>query len=179
MRKVVSSLFISLDGVTESPDKWQSAFDEEMAAEMNAVMDAQDAVLMGRVTYEEWAGYWPTSTDEPFASYINAAHKYVASTTLDRADWQNTTLLKGDLTEEIARLKSEPGGNIGVAGSPGLVRSLLEQDLLDELRLMVSPVVAGAGRRLFGTDSPLKRLELEQSAQTTTGTMILVYRPAG
>lgn len=178
MRKVVSLLFLSLDGVTESPDKWQFAFDDEMGAAMGAALDEQDAILMGRVTYEEWAGYWPTSTDEPYASFINNIQKYVASTTLEQVEWQNSTLIKGDLADEIARLKSEPGKNIGVAGSPGLVRSLLRQDLLDELRLVVSPVVAGSGGRLFWTDGAAKRLELIESSQTSTGALLLAYRPA-
>jgi dihydrofolate reductase len=147
MRKVVSGLFISLDGVTESPDKWQfDHFDNDMMAALGAYIAETDTVLLGRVTYQEWASYWPTSTDEPFASYINNTPKYVVSTTLDRAEWKNSTLIKGDLAEEISRLKNEPGKNIGVTGSPTLVQSMLQDGLLDELTLMIHPVVAGSGQ---------------------------------
>jgi dihydrofolate reductase len=180
MRKVVSGLFISLDGVVESPQLWQfDNFDDDMAALMGEMLAAQDAVLLGRVTYEEWASYWPTSTDEPFASYINNTPKYVVSTTLDRVDWQNSTLIRGDLADEITNLKQQPGQAIGVAGSPTLVRSLLAGDLLDELLLMVHPVIAGSGKRLFADGGDLKRLKLVNSTTTRTGVVILTYRPIG
>jgi dihydrofolate reductase len=181
MRKVIAALFISLDGVTESPDKWQfDHFDDEMMAAMTSQLDAQDAVLLGRVTYQEWASYWPTSTDEPFASYINNAPKYVVSTTLEEPlEWQNSTLIKGNVAEEIDKLKQQPGKNIGVAGSSTLVESLLQDDLLDELTLMVHPVVAGAGKRLFEDGRALKRLKLVDSKTTSTGVSILTYQPAG
>ena len=151
MRKVVAGLFISLDGIAESPDKWQfDNFDEGMMAELKAHIAEEDTILLGRVTYQEWAPYWPTATHEPFASFINSTPKYVFSTTLDNVEaWKNSTLIKGDLAQEIARLKQLPGKNIGAAGSPTLVRSLLEQDLLDELIMLVHPVVVGSGKRLF------------------------------
>jgi len=178
VRNVVSGLFLSLDGVAEAPNEWQfDHFDAGMMAAMTSMLDAQDAVLLGRVTYQEWAGYWPTSTDEPFASFINGIPKYVVSTTLDTVEWSGSTLLKGDLAEEIARLKQQPGKNIGVAGSPTLVRSLLENDLLDELTLAVHPVVAGRGKRLFRDGSDLKRLTLVSSTTTETGVALLTYRP--
>jgi dihydrofolate reductase len=179
VRKVVSGLFISLDGVTESPDQWQfDHFDEGMAECMSAMLAEQDAMLLGRVTYQEWAGYWPTSTDEPFASYINTIPKYVVSTTLENVDaWQNSTLLKGDLAEEIGKLKQQPGKNIGVAGSSTLVQSLLQNDLLDELKLMIHPVVVGKGKRLFQDGRDLKRLSLVDSTITPTGVAILTYQP--
>ena len=181
MRKIVSGLFISLDGVTESPDQWQfDHFDEGMEELLSAMLDAQDAVLLGRVTYQEWVGYWPTSTDEPFASYINAIPKYVVSKTLENVDaWRNTTLLKGDLAEELDTLKRQPGKNIGVAGSSRLVESLIQNDLLDELVLTIHPVVAGKGRRLFNDGANLKRLTLVDSTITPTGVAILTYQPRG
>jgi dihydrofolate reductase len=180
MRKVVSGLFISLDGVVESPDQWQfDNFDDDMAALMGEMLAVQDAVLLGRVTYQEWAPYWPTSKDEPFASYINNTPKYVVSTTLDRVDWQNSTLIKGNLADALADLKRQPGKNIGVAGSPTLVRSLLEGDLLDELLLMVHPVIVGSGKRLFADGAGLKRLKLVASTTTRTGVAVLTYQPAG
>lgn len=178
MRKVVSGLFISLDGVTEAPNEWQfDNFDAEMGAAMGAHIAAEDTILLGRVTYQEWAPFWPTSTDEPYASHINNTPKYVVSTTLDRVDWQNSTLIKGDLAGEIARLKAQPGRNIGVAGSPTLVRSLLQQDLLDELTLMIHPVVVGHGKRLFNGEGDLKQLKLVNEQTTSTGVSLLTYQP--
>ncbi len=178
MRKVVAGLFISLDGVTESPDQWQfDNFDEDMLAGMTSQIGAQDAVLLGRVTYQEWAPFWPTSTDEPYASFINNTPKYVVSTTLDKVEWKNSTLIKGNLTEEIAKLKQQPGKNIGVSGSPTLVRSLLQNDLLDELMLMIHPVVVGKGKRLFKEGSDLKRLKLVDTQTTRSGVVILTYQP--
>lgn len=175
MRKVIAGLFISLDGVVEAPDQWQEHFDEEMMAELQSQLAEQDAVLLGRVTYHDWAGYWPTSTDEPFASFINNTPKYVFSTTLDKVDWKNSTLLKGDLKTEINKLKQQPGKNIGTAGSPGLVQALLENDLVDELVLLIHPVIAGKGKRLFEDESELKRLKLVNSKGTPTGTVIVRY----
>lgn len=180
MRKVVSGLFISLDGVTESPDKWQfDNFDAEMAASMGEFIATVDTVLMGRVTYQEWEPYWPTSSDEPFASFINNTPKYVVSSTLDKVEWKNSMLIRGSsLAGEIARLKLLPGKNIGVTGSPSLVRSLLQNGLLDELTLMVHPIVVGRGKRLFNDGSDLKRLKLVDSQITSTGVAILTYQPA-
>jgi len=178
MRKVVAGLFISLDGVTESPDKWQfDHFDDDMMANMGAHIAAEDTILLGRVTYQEWAPYWPTATDEPYASHINNTPKVVVSTTLDKVEWKNSTLVKGNLAQVISKLKQQPGKNIGVAGSPTLVRSLLQSDLLDELTLMVHPVVAGSGKRLFKDESDLKRLKLVDSKTTRTGVVILTYQP--
>ena len=181
MRKVVAGLFISLDGVTESPDKWQfDHFDNDMMATMGSHIAAEDTILLGRVTYQEWVGYWPTSTDEPYASHINNTPKVVVSTTLDKVEWgkwDNTTLIKGNLAEAIARLKQQPGKSIGVAGSPTLVQSLLQSDLLDELTLMVHPVVVGRGKRLFKDEGDLKRLKLVATQTTSTGVVILTYQP--
>ncbi|GAA3756790.1 dihydrofolate reductase family protein [Salinactinospora qingdaonensis] len=182
MRKVVSGLFMSVDGVVESPERWQFAFDEEMGAAMNAALEAADTVLLGRVTYSEWVGYWPKVTsgeDVGFANWINNTPKYVASTTLDSVEeWPNSTLIKGDLATAVNQLKATEGQNISISGSPTLVRSLLDQDLLDELMLMIHPVIAGQGRKkLFADDTPFKRLELVSSQQTTSGTLIATYRP--
>jgi dihydrofolate reductase len=181
MRKVVAGLFISLDGVTESPDKWQfDHFDADMMASMGTHIAAEDTILLGRVTYQEWAPYWPASDDEPYASHINSTPKYVVSTTLDKVEWgkwENAALIKGSLADEIARLKRQPGKNIGIAGSPTLVRSLLQDDLIDELTLMLHPVVVGHGKRLFKDGSDLKRLQLVSSKATSTGVMILTYQP--
>lgn len=179
MRKVIASLFISLDGVVESPDQWQFAFDEEMGAAMGRTLAETDTVLLGRVTYTEWASYWPTSTDEPFASWINRTPKYVASTTLGSVDeWSNSTLIKGPLADFVADLRQQDGGTIGTAGSPSLVRSMIEQNLLDELTLLIHPVIAGGGRkRLFADDAALTRLELIESQPTSSGVIIATYQP--
>jgi len=178
MRKVVAGLFISLDGVVESPDQWSfDHFDEGMMIEMQSQLDAQDTVLLGRVTYQEWASYWPTSEDEPFASYINNIPKYVISSTLKSADWNNTTLINGNLTEEINKLKQQSGKHVGVAGSPTLVRSLLQHGLLDQLSLTIHPVIAGTGQRLFQDFDGIKRLKLVDSKTTETGVLIATYQP--
>jgi dihydrofolate reductase len=182
MRQVVSGLFISLDGVVESPEKWQFSWDEEMAASLAKTLDNSDALLLGRVTYEMWAGYWPSYTgegDAGFADWINNSPKHVVSNTLDNVDaWQNSHLIKGDLAAAVKRLKEGEGKNISVAGSPGLVASLLEQDLLDGLELMINPVVAGGGRKkLFPADAALRKLELVSAEPTSSGVIIASYRP--
>lgn len=180
MRKITASLFISLDGVVEAPDQWQFAFDDEMGAAMSRAIDEQDAVLLGRVTYVEWAAYWPTSTDEPFAGLINRMPRYVASSTLDSVDdWPNSTLIRGSVIDFVTELRQQEGGNIGTGGSPTLVRSLLDHGLVDELTLVIHPVVAGGGRkRLFADDAALTKLELVEARPTSSGSIIATYRPA-
>jgi len=179
MRKVTAGLFSTIDGVVQAPDQWQTAFDDEMGAVLSRMLEEQDAVLLGRVTFDEWAGYWPTSTDEPFASWINRTPKYVASSTLDAVDqWPNSTLIRGSVTDFVAGLRQQDGGTIGTAGSPTLVRSLVEHGLVDELTLMVSPVVAGGGRaRLFPSDWALRRFDLVEARPTSSGALIASYRP--
>ena len=181
MRKVNSGLFISLDGVTESPEQWQfDAFDDDMMATMGAHIAAEDTILLGRVTYQDWNQYWPAATDEPYASHINITPKHVVSTTLDKVEWgqwANVNLINGNLPEAIAGLKQQLGKNIGVAGSPTLVRSLIQANLLDELTLMIHPVVAGRGKRLFEGERTLKRLKLVASTTTRSGVSILTYQP--
>ena len=179
MRKVVGYLLMTLDGVVEEPGEWLEHFDEDMTENMVEVINAQDAVLLGRVMYQEWANYWPTATDEPlFAEFINNVPKYVVSTTLSSVDeWQPAILVKGDVSQEIAQLKQQPGKNIGAHGSITLVRFLLEQGLLDELMLIVFPVLMGGGRRLLNEGNSLKRLKLISSKPTRTGGLILTYQP--
>ena len=183
MRKVVSWLFISLDGVVEAPNEWQfDVFDADMGANVDALSAAEDAILFGRVTYQAFASFWPTAPEDAFASHINNTPKYVVSTTLDKVEWgkwEKPTLIKGNLAEEIAKLRQQPGKNIGVSGSPTLVRSLLRDDLLDELTLMVHPVIVGKGKRLFEDGGELKKLKLVDSKTTGTGVVILTYQPDG
>jgi dihydrofolate reductase len=181
MRKLVSSFFISLDGVVEAPDKWHFPyFNDEMGQAVGDAIAASDSMLIGRRTYEEWAAFWPQqdSASDPFVSVMNETPKFVASTTLEKVDWQNTTLLEGDLTEAVNELKARPGKNIGMSGSATLVRSLLERGLVDELRLLVHPLVVGSGAKLFPDGSPPVQLELVDSRTFSTGVVDLTYRPA-
>jgi dihydrofolate reductase len=183
MRKVTAGLFVSLDGVTESPEKWQLPyFNDEMGEAVGTAMAAADAMLLGRVTYEEFASYWPgvSSEDQPFAEYMNNTPKYVVSRTLEEPlEWNNSTLIKGNVAEEISRLKRQPGKNIGITGSVTLVQSLLQEDLLDELALMIHPVIVRSGKRLFKEGGDPKGLKLVDSKTFSTGVVYLTYQPAG
>jgi dihydrofolate reductase len=182
MRKVIVVEFVSLDGVMESPEKWHFPyFNDEMGEAIGAAMAAADAMLLGRVTYQEFAAYWPgvSSEDQPFADHMNNTPKYVVSTTLEEPlEWQNSALIKGNLPEEISKLKQQPGKNIAITGSATLVQSLVQDDLLDELGLMVHPVVLGSGKRLFeqGGGDP-KALTLVDSKTFSTGVVYLTYQP--
>ena len=177
MRKIIASLFISLDGMVDNPQWTMPYFDETMENELSAQMAQQDTYLLGRVSYQEWEGYWPTSTDEPFATFINNTPKYVISNSLEKVEWKNSTLLKGDFVENITRLKQQPGKNIGVGGSITLVQALLRHGLLDELRLAVHPVAVGKGRRLFEESDEQITLNLIETKTSKTGVVILAYQP--
>jgi dihydrofolate reductase len=182
MRKVIASEFVSLDGVMESPEKWHFPyFSEEMGQAIGEGFAASDAMLMGRVLYEEWAAYWPQQDPEenPLAAQMNGVPKYVVSTTLEEVEWSNSTLIKGNVAEQITRLKQQPGKDISISGSATLVRSLLQDDLLDELRLMVHPVIVGSGQRLFEEGEERTALELVDSKAFATGVVLLTYRPVG
>jgi dihydrofolate reductase len=183
MRKIVAGLFLSLDGVYEAPDRWSFPyFDAEMSAAMQAQMDASDAMLLGRMTYQDCAGYWPNRSgdDEPMAAYMNDTAKFVVSSTLDRLEWQNSTLIDGGkVVEQLTALKRRPGKEIAIHGSGPLVRSLLAAGLLDELRLLVHPIVVGRGKRLFPDGVAQQGLELVESETFGTGVVYLTYRPAG
>src|SRR5919112_1842057 len=182
MRKLTAFQLMSLDGVVESPNDWASSYsDEEMERDNAAGMAVSDALLLGRATYEEFASFWP---DQPggtqMVDYINGVRKHVVSTTLvEPLGWNNSTLIQGDVTREIALLKERPGENITTTGSITLVRSLLETRLLDELQLMVHPVVLGGGRRLFEGGGGQEVLELVGSKTFGTGVVSLTYRPSG
>jgi dihydrofolate reductase len=180
MRKIVAGLFISLDGVYEAPDQWHFPYwSDEMGEAVQTQMDAADTMLLGRVTYEEFASYWPHQDDDvELGEYMNNTPKLVVSSTLDSLDWQNSTLIKGNVIEELTRLKQQPGKNIGITGSGTLVRSLLNAGVLDELRLLVHPVVVGKGKRLFDDQSEQKGLKLVESKIFDSGTIYLTYQPA-
>jgi dihydrofolate reductase len=180
MRKIVAGEFISLDGVVEAPDKWHFPyFNDEMGEAVGAEMTGADAMLLGRRTYQEFAAAWPSRpSDEPGADFMNNTPKYVLSTTLDEVEWQNSTLIKDNAVEEITRLKQQPGGTIFVSGSPTLVRWLLRERLLDELHLLLHPIVVGAGKRLFEDGIGQVPLKLVDSKTFSTGVLSLNYAPA-
>jgi len=182
VRKVVAVELVSVDGVMESPEEWASSYSNDEMEEANASgMAASDAMLLGRVTYEALAAFWPHQPGgTPMVDYINSVPKYVVAATLEEPlEWNNSTLIKGDVSEEITELKRQPGKDITIIGSGALVRSLLREGLLDELRLMVYPVVLGGGKRLCEDGGDRKALELVDSRTFGTGVLYLTYRPAG
>ncbi|MEV5893745.1 dihydrofolate reductase family protein [Nonomuraea fuscirosea] len=181
MRKIIASLFISLDGVTEAPESWHFPYlNDEMHQAVAAQMEAADALLLGRRTYDIFAAHWPQqdATKDPMAATLNAAPKYVVSTTLTTPTWENTTVLAGDPHKELTRLKELPGKHIGVTGSVALVAWMLREGLLDELTLLVHPIVLGAGKRLFDEGIGTVPLTLTRSATFSTGVLNLTYERA-
>lgn len=183
MRKIYAGLYLSLDGVMEAPEKWTFPYsNDELGQAIGAQFAASDALLLGRRTYEEFAAVWPQRTSVefgPVADAMNHTPKYIVSTTLNTVDWQNSTLIKGNVVEELTRLKQQPGKNIAISGSATLVRSLLRDGVLDELQLLVCPIVVGSGRRLFEDGGQQTPLKLEDSKAFSTGVLSLVYAPAG
>jgi dihydrofolate reductase len=153
--------------------------DDEAGADVGRGMEEADTILLGRRTYEEFAAYWPNApADDPFSSYINSTPKVVVSNTLTSADWENTSIFSGDVNGHIQALKDQEGKNIGITGSVTLVRSLLRDGLLDELRLQVYPIVVGEGKRLFEESIGTLPLKLVESKITANGIAILHYQPA-
>jgi dihydrofolate reductase len=187
MARIVITEFVSLDGVMEDPGGaedyryggWTFQIDRGEGGGKFKVDEAMDteALLLGRVTYEGFAAAWP-SRDGEFADRFNSMPKYVVSSTLEKAEWNNTTVLRGDVVEEVSKLRQAPGGDIVVHGSAQLAQTLIDHDLVDELRLMVFPVVLGAGKRLFGDTSDKKRLRLTDTKVVGDGVAILIYQPA-
>ncbi len=194
MRLTVTS-YLTLDGVVQSNGKpepelndgfdqggWQVPYFDEDAARLSADwIAAADAFLLGRRTYELFADHWSqvTDPDDPIATRLNRLPKYVASTTLDRVDWNNSMLVQGDLSEEVAKLKRQPGNELQVHGSGTLIRTLMAHDLVDEYRLLVHPVVLGNGKRLFADGTTPTALELIDTKTTSRGVVVQVYRSAG
>ena len=173
---------VSVDGVMEKPEEWAFAYSNDEMDEANAAgMEASDALLLGRVTYEGLAAFWPNQpAGTPMVDYINSVRKYVVSGTLEEPlAWNNSVLIESDeFVEGISELKRQPGKDITIIGSGALVRSLLEEGLLDELRLMVHPVVLGSGKRLFEDGGDRRPLELVDSKAFGTGVQLLAYQPA-
>jgi dihydrofolate reductase len=179
MRKLNAWLFVTLDSVIEAPEKWVIA-DDEMFGAVEADYAKSDALLLGRRTYETFAASWPQRGSEvPNADWMNNTRKYVASTTLGSLEWNNSTVIEGDVAEAVARLKEEDGKDIMVNGSGALIRTLLRDNLLDELRLFVHPVVVGSGIRLFDDESDPAELALTDSHAYANGVVSLTYRPSG
>ncbi|MFW0773387.1 dihydrofolate reductase family protein [Paenarthrobacter nitroguajacolicus] len=178
MRKVTAGLFHSVDGVVQDPFKFQfDSFDDELGSGLTKMINSVDTVVLGRVSYQEWAGYWPTAPrDEDFAAFINPVEKFVASRTLSEPlEWENSHLIEGNVEQFVTELKSRDGGEIAVCGSISLVRQLLFAGTLDELTLMTHPVVAGNGRRLFEDGDPLHRLSLKNQYATSKGNVVSTY----
>ena len=178
MRKIVAYELLSLDGVAEQPDEFVTEFDDAMRENLGRVIAAQDAVLLGRRTYDDWAGFWPTSNIEPFASFINGAEKFVVTSTRPVDSWANTTIVDGDLFEFVTNLRQRTGGDIGVHGSITLTQSLLEEGLIDELRLVIAPALHMHGRKLFDRGLS-RRLTLTRHIASPSGYLLLDFQVAG
>jgi len=175
VRKVVAYELLSLDGVAEAPDGFFTAWDDVMEANLAAVIASQDAVVLGRRSYHEWAGFWPGSKIQPFAAFINAVAKYVVtSAPLDR-EWANTTVVDGGPVAFVRALRERPGGDIGVHASISVVQALLAAGVVDELRLVIAPAIAGSGRRLLD-GLPQIRLEVIRSTTSPSGYLLVDYR---
>ena len=181
MRKIVAGLFVSVDGVVEAPETWTGPyFSPQVGQHIGSMMAAGDTLLLGRVTYQTFAASFAGNTTGPMAAQMNATSKVVVSTTLEEAAWENSTLIRGDVGAGITRLKQQPGKHINISGSATLVAWLLRQGLLDELDLLVFPVVAGQGKRLFDGDGHggKARLTLAGCEAFPAGVAHLTYRPA-
>ena len=175
MRKIVVYELLSLDGVAEAPDKFLTDWDDAMEANLAAVIATQDAVILGRRSYTEWAQFWPTSQIQPFAAFINGVTKHVVtSTPLDR-NWANARVLEGGLVEFVRDLKQQLGGDIGVHASISVAQALLAAGVVDELRLVIAPRIAGRGRRLLN-GLPSIQLESVRSKISPTGYLLVDYR---
>jgi dihydrofolate reductase len=194
MRKVIVSEFVSLDGVMQAPGHldedrhggfeqggWQVPyFDDVMGSAVDKGLRTAGGLLLGRRTYEHFAGYWPAASEDQEPELMNDLPKFVASTSLEEPlAWSNSTLLKGDVAVEVAKLKDRSGGDLFVLGSGELAQTLMRDNLVDEYRLMVHPLVIGSGKRLFRDGDSRKPLRLVDSTTTGTGVLLLTYRPEG
>jgi dihydrofolate reductase len=195
MRKVIANEFMSLDGVVQAPGGadedtsggfehggWHLRYFDDLSQKwvLESIVEA-GGFLLGRRTYEIFAAYWPKAPEEEqvIAQPLNTKPKHVASTTLkEPLEWQNSTVLQGDISEAVAVLKQEDGADVHVIGSAELVRTLIEQGLVDELRLMIDPLLLGGGKRIFRDDGSLRPLRLVHSEVTTTGAILATYAPA-
>jgi dihydrofolate reductase len=189
MRKIIAGLFTTLDGVFEAPGSgdttlpekrgWSEPYmNQEIGMDILDAMNKSDALLLGRKTYQDFAAFWPSvSGEDPFGKIMNSIPKYVFSNTLDEAAWNNSTLIKGNIAQEISKLKQKSGQSLNITGSGTLVRSLLEYNLLDELQLLVCPIVLGTGKRLFEEGIDTKTLRLVETKPFDSGMVRLSYQP--
>jgi dihydrofolate reductase len=179
MRTLSAHYFITADGIVDSPHSWHFPY---AGPEVQQIVDVAtagvDALLLGRHTYEEWAAFWPDQTDFPLADFINTTPKYVASTTLTSLDWARAELFAGDVVDAVRRLKEQPGGRIAINGSGTLLRSLLVAGLVDELHLLVHPIVVGSGKHLFQDGTQPVGLTLASQRVLDEGVLYLIYTPA-
>jgi dihydrofolate reductase len=178
VRKVVAYELLSLDGVAEKPEGWFAGWDDVLEANLGAVIGAQDSVILGRRSYEEWAGFWPGSGTGPFATFINGVAKYVATSAPLGPQWANARAIDGDLAGFVRGLRSQPGADIGVHASISVAQALLAAGLVDELRLVIAPVIVGSGRRLLD-GLPAIRLEPIRSTISPAGYLLADYRVTG
>ena len=177
MRKVVLSMFLSLDGVAEAADEFIPGWDDVVDAYGAGTIATQDAVIMGRRSYDEFVEFWPTSDIEPFATFVNKVPKYVATSTPLARPWNNSTVVEGGLVEFVQDLKNSSGGDIGVHFSISVAQALLAAGVIDELRLAIAPVVVGRGRRLLDGLPPV-RFEAVSGVTTPSGFLLADYRLA-
>ena len=175
MRKVVVYELLSLDGVAESPDSFITTWDDMMDANLAAVIAAQDAVILGHRSYDEWAEFWPDSDIQPFAKFINGVAKFVAASAPLQREWANATAVDGGLAGFVRDLQAQPGGDIGVHASISVAQALLAAGVVDELRLVIAPRIAGRGRRLLD-GLPPTRLESIRSSTSPSGHLLTDYR---
>ena len=178
MRKVVAYELLSLDGVAEKPDGFFADWDDAMEANLGSVIATQDSVILGRRSYDEWAEFWPGSDIEPFATFINGVAKYVATSTPLGRTWGNTTVIDGELVDFVRDLRNQPGADIGVHASISIVQALLAAGVVDELRVVIAPTIAGSGRRLLDGLSAI-RLESVRSTTSPTGSLLVDYSIIG
>jgi dihydrofolate reductase len=178
MRKVVVYELVSLDGVAEAPDEFIPDWDDDMDARLGEVIATQDAVILGRRSYDEWSAYWPGKDNQPFSDFINPVAKYVATSTPLAREWTNTTVIDGDLADFVRDLKRQQGGDIGIHASITVARALLAAGVVDELRLVIAPTIVGSGRRLLD-GLPSIRLEHVRTAVSSGGYLLVDYRVAG
>jgi dihydrofolate reductase len=179
MRKIIVNEFMTLDGVIEAPEEWQFPYlSDDVSEEIRAGIYKAEASLLGRRTYEIFAASWPLRTNNEFgiADKLNSERKFVVSSTLEEVEWNNSTLIKGNVEEEVRKLKQQPGGVIRIAGSAALVQSLMEANLIDEFQLMIYPVVVGRGKRLFNDTVGITGLKLVETKTFSTGVVLLHYQ---
>ncbi|SRR5258706_4095540 len=178
VRKVVAYELLSLDGVAEEPRAFITDFDDVMSDNLGRVIATQDTVLLGRRTYDDWAAFWPTSKIEPFATFINGVQKFVVTSTTPKETWANARVADGGLVEFVTKLKQQSGKDIGLHGSIALTQSLLEQGLVDELRLVIAPALQLKGRKLFDRGLS-KRLTLTRNVTSPSGYLLLDLKIGG